>query len=282
MKVYEINPFIRYAQKIKLTKPIGKTLTYDHRLFYIEHGCCNIRINNIEYALQKGSVILMQSGNEYEFNINEQISLISINFDYTQKFNNITNFITPVEANYFDSGNILEKIKFSDADALNSPIVISCMYEMGYSLNKIVNEAEKNIMYANEFASVMLKETILNILRFALFTSANTYDKTTMVIQYIEENYSKDITNDELAEICGYHPYHLNRLMQKYVKTTAHKYLMNYRLKKSRELLVNTDLSVTEISDSCGFKSPYYFSNIFKEKFGISPLKYRKSQKNKI
>lgn len=53
------------------------------------------------------------------------------------------------------------------------------MYELNQPLNKIVNELEKNIMYANEVSSAIFKEVILKIMRFAVFASTGTYDKTT-------------------------------------------------------------------------------------------------------
>lgn len=282
MEIYEINPFVRFAQKFVLTESGPQTSAYDHRLFYVEEGNCNIQINDDEHHLQKGSVVLFQSGTAYKFNINKQIKIIAVNFDYTQKFNSIAASINPTETIYFNQNNILEELNFSNGTVLNLPAVIPCMYELNQPLNKIVNELEKNIMYANEVSSAILKEVILKIMRFAVFATTGTYDKTIRIIQYIEENYRKNITNEELSKISGYHPYHLNRLMQKYAKTTTHKYLMNYRIKKAQEFLINTDLNISEISDLCGFKTPYYFSNMFKENLGVSPLKYRKEQKNKI
>lgn len=282
MEICQINPFIRFAQKIIITESGSESFAYDHRLFYIENGNCSININNIEYDLQKGSAVLFKSGIKYKFNINKQMRIISVNFDYTQKSKDITEFISVAGADSYNSEKTLEKPIFSDNDALNEPIVIHCLYEISQPLNKIINEIEKNIMYANEISSAMLKEVILIILRSAVFTSTGTYDKTIRVIQYIEENYSNNITNDDLSKISGYHPYHLNRLMQKYAKTTTHKYLINYRIRKAQEFLTNTNLNISEISDLCGFKTAYYFSNMFKEKFGISPSKYRKEQKNKV
>lgn len=282
MKICKINPFVRFAQKIILTESSVETVAYDHRLFYVEKGSCVILINNTEYKLQKGSVVLFQSGTEYKFNINEQIQIISVNFDYTQESNEITECINLAEPHSFNRNNTLEKINFSDAAVLNLPVVIPYLYEISRYLKKIINEIEKNIICANEISSAILKEVILKILRSVVFASTDAYDKTIRVIQYIEENYSNNITNDDLAKICGYHPYHLNRIMQKYAQTTTHKYLINYRIKKAQEFLINTNLSISEISDICGFKSPYYFSNMFKEKLGISPSKYRKEQKNKI
>ena len=282
MTVSEINPFIRFAGEILLSETGYDTLTYDHRLFYITDGVCSINIEGNENILRKGSVVLIQSGTQYKFNIRENTRLVVLNFDYTQKFSNIKNFIKPVKANVFNKNKILEQVNFSDAKILNTPIVISDIYELNQFLVLVVEEWHKCLLYSNEFSSALLKEIILKILRSSVFSSSGAYNRISLVIRYIEENYSKNISNDELAKISGYHPYHLNRLMNKYAKTTIHKYLTNYRIKKSQEYLTDTDFSISEISDLCGFKTPYYFSNLFKEKFNISPLQYRKKYKRKI
>lgn len=44
---------------------------------------------------------------------------------------------------------------------------------------------------------------------------------------------------------------------------------------------MNTSFGITEISELCGFRSAYYFSNVFKQRFNVSPTEYRKNQKNK-
>lgn len=282
MNIYEINPFIRFAQEILLKKSTHLTLTYDHRLFYVLDGICSIKIENNQYNIQDGSILLIPSGTKYIFNICKPIKLIAINFDYTQKYNNISNFISPVKAESFNQDNILEKVQFTDAPMLNAPIIILNIYNVRHRLELIIEEHKKSLLYSNEISSSILNEIIIQILRFAISSSAGAYDKIICIIKYIEENYSKNISNDELAKISGYHPYHLNRLMNEYTNTSIHKYLVNYRLKKSTEYLLNTDLSISEISDLCGFKTPYYFSNLFKKRIGISPLNFRKQQKNKI
>lgn len=282
MKTYEINPYIRFAQEILLQKSTNVTLTYDHRLFYILDGNGSIEIKNSQYTLSRGTVILIPSGNTYRFNVCKAIKIIALNFDYTQKYNNISSFINTVKQELYNQENILEKICFSDTPILNSPIVILDMHDVRRHLEHIIEEYRKGLLYSNELSSAIFKEVVIRILRFAMSSSSSVYDKIICIIKYIEENYSKNISNDELAKISGYHPYHLNRLMNEYTHTSIHKYLMNYRLRKSAEYLINTDLSISEISNLCGFKSPYYFSNLFKERIGISPLKFRKQQKNKI
>lgn len=282
MLTAEINPFIRFARELAVQNSNGDVLTYDHRLFYVTTGECRIKIENIEYPLQSGSVVLLKSGTVYGIEVDKPIKIISLNFDYTQDFMSCKEFLAPVRAEDFRTDRVLERPSFSDADELNRPIVLSGVYEIQRLLDSILAERKKNIRYADELSSAILKTIILRILRMMIFSSSTAYDKAMRVIRYIEENYRADITNEDLAEVSGYHPYHLNRLMKRYTNCTMHRYLMNYRLKKSQELLVNTTLTISEIAEECGFKTAYYFSNRFKEAYGCSPLNYRHEQKDRV
>ena len=66
----------------------------------------------------------------------------------------------------------------------------------------------------------------------------------------------------------------LNHFKSKY-NTTIHQYLLNYRLKKATELLINDELNVKEIAYFCGFEDPNYFSKVFKKRYGRSPLEFK-------
>ena len=60
------------------------------------------------------------------------------------------------------------------------------------------------------------------------------------------------------------------------MQTTPYQYLTEYRLLKASELLVNTELSMGEISNSVGFNSQSHFGKMFKLKTKLTPLSYRK------
>lgn len=98
------------------------------------------------------------------------------------------------------------------------------------------------------------------------------------IIKYIEQHYEKDISNTELSEIAGYHPYHLSRLVKNATGLTLHQYILNVRLEKAKDFLLNTELSVYEIADKCGFNSPYHLSNTFKIKNKLTPSEFRNSK----
>ncbi|MFC2175824.1 helix-turn-helix domain-containing protein [Bacteroidota bacterium] len=55
------------------------------------------------------------------------------------------------------------------------------------------------------------------------------------------------------------------------------QYLIGERLENAKRLMINTDLSLTEISDKTGFNSLFYFSKVFKSKMGYPPSKIRRN-----
>ena len=84
-----------------------------------------------------------------------------------------------------------------------------------------------------------------------------------------------------IAELCrslGMSRSQLYRKFKALTDTTVHHFIRNLRLGKARELLLSSDLNVTEIAFETGFKNLSHFSKIFMEKFGDSPSQFRQKQ----
>ncbi|WP_449539152.1 response regulator [Ferdinandcohnia sp. Marseille-Q9671] len=92
--------------------------------------------------------------------------------------------------------------------------------------------------------------------------------------EYIDKNYDKSISLDEIAEQIGISSFYLSKLFKERYHVTIIEYLTNTRLEKAKELLVRR-LSLKEIALTIGYKDPNYFSRVFKKEFGISPSEYR-------
>ena len=99
------------------------------------------------------------------------------------------------------------------------------------------------------------------------------------VISYIEENFKKKITLDELALVSGFSVGHFSSFFKKGTGKTPIEYLNEVRINKAREKLLTTDESVTSISLECGFENLGYFIRLFKKTNGSSPKIWRKSTK---
>ena len=99
------------------------------------------------------------------------------------------------------------------------------------------------------------------------------------VCDYINENLSKDISLEQMADYAGVSSFYLSKLFKEEKGITFINFLTDRRLEKSRELLNDTELSIKEISAAIGYNDQNYFSRLFKNKYGASPTEYRSEKK---
>jgi YesN/AraC family two-component response regulator len=106
--------------------------------------------------------------------------------------------------------------------------------------------------------------------------------KVQNIFTYIQDNFNKNITIDEVANSFHFSPNYFTKIWRKYTGTSFHTYLNEYRINRSTFLLKDTDLLVSEIGYETGFQSTKTFNRVFKSIIGVSPSEYRMSfQKNK-
>ncbi len=101
------------------------------------------------------------------------------------------------------------------------------------------------------------------------------------IIEYLNANYSDKITLDTLAEKFFISKGTLIYNFDKYMNCPPIDFLVNIRLAKAKEFLLNTTWGIEKIAEKCGFSSANYFGLIFKKKEKLSPMNYRKHEKNK-
>ena len=107
---------------------------------------------------------------------------------------------------------------------------------------------------------------------------SDTVEKLLPTIAYIEENYAKNITLNEIAEIQRLHPSYFCRLFKKASGSSFIDYLNFVRICKSEKLLAQSDKSILEIACEVGFSSLSYFNRIFKRYKNCTPTEYRRAQ----
>jgi AraC-like DNA-binding protein len=96
--------------------------------------------------------------------------------------------------------------------------------------------------------------------------------------QVMEANYTFNLTIDGFARIAQRSLGTFKREFREYYHTTPGKWLTQKRLEYAKDLLDTSKKNVSEIADESGFENITHFSRIFKEKYGLSPLQYRKRQ----
>lgn len=122
---------------------------------------------------------------------------------------------------------------------------------------------------------------IENSLRPSITKDKHDYPQSYYVKQavtYIKYHYMDPVKIDGLASYIGITRSYLTTCFQKEIHMSPKEYLMDVRMRKAAELLENSSLSIGEIAASVGYPDQLGFSKRFKEKFGMSPKHYRKSE----
>ncbi len=118
------------------------------------------------------------------------------------------------------------------------------------------------------------------LLKLSSITSDSFYeDRTSAIIKYINQNFAEIHSLEQIANHMYISKQHLCRLFKNSMGITLIDYLNKIKVKNACAFLENTSKSLTEICHLCGFKSSAYFSTVFKDNTGLSPLKYRKLHK---
>ena len=97
------------------------------------------------------------------------------------------------------------------------------------------------------------------------------HSKLLLAIDMMRSNLEDPLPPSEVARVVGLSTRQLERLFAKYMNTSPKKYYLGLRLEKARNLLVQTELSLTEICVMCGFKAPSHFSKTYRKVYGIAP-----------
>ena len=101
-------------------------------------------------------------------------------------------------------------------------------------------------------------------------------DAIKTVIDFVEQNYFRKITLDELASITFLNPFYLLKLFKKYTGHTPGEYITRFRIDYSKQLLLKSELTIEHISLFLGFNTHSYFSMTFKKRTGLTPDQFRK------
>ncbi len=120
-----------------------------------------------------------------------------------------------------------------------------------------------------------------DMLHRLLSESAKSDEILTPAIRYIENHYTdRNLSNKTLAEQSRISEVYLRQLFSRQVGTSPKQYIINLRLERSKQMLVESNRSVTEIAESCGFSTLAHFCDAFGTSTGQTPSDYRRNNRN--
>ncbi len=267
--------YIADRRKTEFTYPLHSHDEYE--LNYVENAAGVKRIVGDSVEIIGNYDLTLISGEDLE-HVWEQYNCKSNNIrEITIQFSSNLFFGNFIHKNQFDSiRRMLEKAKKGISFPMEAIMKIFPMLD--------TLSSEKEGFYSViKFLSILYELSLIeNIQTLASSSFAKIDDSTDSrrvrkIYEYINKNYSDQITLNELANMIGMTPVALSRFFKLRSGRTISDYIIDIRLGNATRLLVNTTNSISEICYECGFNNLSNFNRIFKRKKNCSPTEFREN-----
>lgn len=164
------------------------------------------------------------------------------------------------------------------------PAIKDELAEIAFRLNqKLQKQAHMQQKYITEIINYALsiediKQFLLQLLE-QIQNDINNLDNKGRIIfeveKFIIRNYDKDLTINNIAEHVYLTPTYLCHLYRKTTGKTLNQFILEVKMNKSKRLITDTSLKISEISEKVGYANQNYFTRTFTRYFGINPSTFR-------
>ncbi len=289
MKFIEINPFVRYCTRTKLKNEFDERVSYtlyDRIILYFFSGNATLIIGSEIHRIEKGGLVIINPNITFEFtSYDADAEICLLHFDYSSLYSSSQTFrILPSKAGNFCAGDILSEEAFEKETAFNEAIVLNDMKFLEESFLDMSRSFKKRGMYYEISLKGRLMSILVNVSQhlsddeFAFVKN----DLSDRIIEFIDENYTKPISNKQLGEIFNFNPLYISKLVKNKTGYSLHEYIVIRRISRAVQLLENTDHLIMEVGFISGFGDLPHFSRSFKKYMGVSPDDYRKRVQSKL
>lgn len=267
--------YIADRRKKEFTYPIHNHEVYE--LNFVEHAPGVRRIvGDSQEVIGEYDLVLITSPDlehvweQYECK-SDHIREVTVQFDFK------------IEDDNFFSRNPFESIRKMMVEArkgLAFPMTaIMNVYHMIDTLSKI----EDGFYAVQQFLSILYELSkvpgyrTLATSSYAKVAIADDSRRVLKVKQFINDHYMDEIRLAQLADIAGMSPSAFSRFFKMHTGRNLSDYIIDIRLGFAARMLVDTNMSISEISFDCGFNNLSNFNRIFKRKKGCSPSEFREN-----
>lgn len=246
-------------------------------------------LGNMKYGVQDNVYLILNRDSTYQSLIDSDKPVESLTLNFTAGF---------AEEVFYSSFNndqyLVDYPEVRDKYPVN---FFQKLYQTDNILNVCINNLRSALRSGN-YESAMLNETLHHILEHTFrsqlteskiadelksvkrSTRIELFNRLNKAKDYIESNCHESIDLDVLSKVSSLCPHHFLRKFKSFTGLSPYQYLKRTRLSKARSLLENTNLSVTEICQDCGYESLSSFSFLFKNTYNLSPENYRLTKKS--
>ena len=274
----------RDTGKFEAPSPLWKhdTLSLDdtYELFVVVKGTLYLNYQNVSYSIHEGQFLLIEP-HDPPNNLRKGYNNCACDFYWLH-------FFPPKEIRESD----LSEVDFSyleESHEIFIPKQGSLFYpdKIAIYMRQLQDtiRSDYSFLSINYLTSVILCE-ISNQFRMSkdvqdLLSHANRgiYNS---IIDFIDENFDKDLQLKTIARKFNYNEQYVARLFKSFSDISLHQYIINRRIEEANFYLAETSLSVKDISQKIGYTDSHNFMKLYKRETGMTPSEYRNSFPNRL
>ncbi len=268
------NSVVETAYYLKGSRDLPEHTHNSHEIIFVETGCAEICIGDKSYVAEAPSLIFIS-----------RLEAHAITVD-TDEYKRYYLCLSPSALEKRIKSYTLLSVLSTRPQEFTHVVDVSEMKdEVTRIFSRITEEYENAAPLHEDLEALLVHELLVLIYRTKpnLFSVDNS--KSISIVWQIqrkfEEEPQEDFSLDELAEKYHISKYYLSRLFKKNTGYSPMQYLMMCRLATARELLEQTDKSISEVVWRSGFSDCSNFSRYFKAHTGKTPEEYRKERKRR-
>lgn len=252
----------------------------------VNHGSIEFMTTDTSEVLLAGQGIVVNANVMHSIkpsSDNYNCSFYSVTFHPDFVFNSRDNFLFRKYISERVSSSNIKYIKLEDENSQHEPLLTyineiiadNLIKKMGYEL---ITKAKLCLLTVNLIEYVSKSTPAPKLSRLEVADGARAKE----IIIYIQQNYSRKITLDELAEHVNISKSECCRCFKRALDITPIEYLMRYRISMATSLIQNGDPKnrfFADLSAKVGFNNASYFNKLFRQYVGCTPSEYRRQLK---
>ena len=250
-------------------------------ILYCYSGNMTVHAGNASYSFQSGELIVIPANTVHSIDFHGQMEhrylVVQFELGYIADFNYYDEYkcVLPFAA---DNNSYCKKIELTAKDSAE--------------IRSLLEHTASNFASDNIFKELRAKSDICNIVQWIskrirfykdmeqdLESQMKELNRVRPAIDYIESHYAEELSLQQLADICNYSYSHFSKMFIKAFSINPNTYISYTRIRKAEDLLKSTDMNISDIASEVGYNDVSYFIRVFRKLKGISPNKYRKSEK---
>lgn len=232
-------------------------------MLIIEQGSVDLSLNGKQFTAEEGDIVLinpetMHEGHTTNQSVKYRVIMFELDsFTYDKAAKNILESFQLGNSTFIHKIHDCEVVQISNQifDAVQNKsqgfelkLIGLVYYMLSIFVNKYIDSSQSNPSCPKEFAEI---------------------------IDYISQNFCKDITTSSISSMFGYNESYFCRRFKEITGLKPLNYIKILRLEKSKDLLKEHDSSIVSIAAECGFSDANYFARCFKSHYQLTPKEYR-------